>query len=71
MSTKEMLYSLIDQMSEAQMKAWLMILGAKSEEVSKNNGIAAFNRLKEMIRPVPELDYDKELEEWREEKFGV
>lgn len=71
MSTREMLYNMIDQMSEAQMQAWLMILGAKSEEKNVNNRTMAFNRLKELIRPVPELDYDKELEEWREEKFGV
>lgn len=29
-----------------------------------------FKRLMELRRPVPDLDEEKELAEWREEKFG-
>ena len=30
----------------------------------------AFGELEKMIRPVPELDYKKELEDARDEKYG-
>ena len=31
---------------------------------------AAFERLEQLCRPIPDLDEEKELAEWREEKFG-
>lgn len=31
---------------------------------------AAFDRLMELRRPIPDLDEEKELAQWREEKFG-
>lgn len=30
----------------------------------------AFCELEQMVKPVPELDYEKELEEAREQKYG-
>ena len=31
----------------------------------------AFERLEKMIRPIPDLDEEKELAEYREERYGV
>ena len=30
----------------------------------------AFERLESIVKPLPNLDYEKELNDWREEKFG-
>ena len=38
------------------------------KKVTENS--PAFRRLMELRRPIPDLDEEKELAEWREEKFG-
>ena len=36
----------------------------------EGNKLEAFQKLDSMIEEVPDLDYDKELAEYREEKYG-
>lgn len=38
--------------------------GAKREPSSD------FQELEKLCRPIPDLDYDKELDDWRREKYG-
>ena len=37
---------------------------------SGTDAAAAFDRINRMLRPVPDFDYERELEEYREEKYG-
>ena len=39
-------------------------------EASASPKMKAFMELESMVKPVPELDYRKELEEARDEKYG-
>ena len=69
MSTREKLHMIIDRMNERQMQAWLQILESREESQTESKK-ASLKRLHEMIRPAPDLDYDKALNDWREERFG-
>lgn len=69
MSTREKLHRIIDGMNENQMQAWLLILEGR-EDTQTESKKASLKRLHEIIRPAPDLDYDKALAEWREERFG-
>ena len=39
-------------------------------EESVSPKLRAFSDLEKMVRPLPELDYERELEEARDEKYG-
>ena len=43
-------------------------ISAKNKRLAMKN--AAFEELETLRREIPELDYDKELASYREEKFG-
>ena len=43
---------------------------ALDSSVSLSPKLKAFGELEKMVRPVPELDYEQELAEARDEKYG-
>lgn len=76
MSTKERVLRIIDNWTEKQLEGFLFMFEADALEDSKtDNGSetkssSAFQELMGMITPIPGLDDEKELAEYREEKYG-
>jgi|GEM_PF-5728073 len=67
MSTREKLHKIVDSMTDNQAQAWLLILEGE-EDTRVESKKASLKRLHEMIRPAPELDYDKILTKRKEEE---
>ena len=74
MSTKEIAYSILEQLSEEQLKGFIALFSGVYPNKDDNDDMAerraAFERLEKMCRPIPDLDEKKELAEYREEKYG-
>lgn len=75
MITKEQVIRIIDNWTEKQLEGFLVMFGADVSDaaVTKETSAranTAFQELMDMITPIPDIDYDKELAEYREEKYG-
>ncbi|MCM1335389.1 MAG: hypothetical protein NC084_10910 [Bacteroides sp.] len=73
MSTREIAYSIFEQLSENELQGFIALFRKaypprKDEQARKK---AAFVRLEQLCRYIPELDEDEELERYREEKYGI
>ena len=72
MSTREIAYSIFEQLSEEELMRFIALFGkayqAPNDDMAERR--AAFERMKSIIRPIPGLDEKKELAEYREEKYG-
>ncbi|MCR5661947.1 MAG: hypothetical protein K6G50_07440 [bacterium] len=73
MTTRERAYSIIDQFNERELQGFIALFSRayppKNNDMSERR--VAYERIKEMCRPIPELDEKKELEEYREERYGT
>ena len=69
--------SLVEELPEAELVLVLNFLSGliadNTTEVndSSDEKIHAYNMLKQMIRPIPNLDEDEELAAYREEKYAL
>lgn len=73
MSTREMAYSIFVRLSEEQLKGFIAMFREQypvADEDQHKRDIA-FEKLQALRRNVPEFDEDKELEEYRNERYGV
>ena len=74
MSTKEMAYSILEQLTEEELQGFVALFRRVHPPKTDDDDIAerraAFERLEKMCRPIPDLDEKKELAEYREEKYG-
>lgn len=70
MSTREIAYGIFNQLNESQLEGFIKMFGKFYPNTSSNKKLEAFQKLDSMIEEVPKLDYDKELAEYREEKYG-
>lgn len=61
---EENLFAVIQFMQSANLKS------IESREERLNRKRIAFEELKSLCKPIPDLDYDKALDEYMEEKFG-
>ena len=82
MSTREIAYSIFQQLTEEELKGFIALfqriysvnsetspdIDAESDEMEKRR--AAFMRMEKLRRPIPDLNEKKELAEYREEKYG-
>lgn len=71
MSTKEMAYSIIEQLTEEELQGFIALfkrLFTPKDDMAERR--AAFERLEKSCRYIPDLDDEKELAEYREEKYG-
>lgn len=72
MNTKEMAYSIIDQLTEDELEGFVALFSRvhppKNDDIQQRR--EAFERLEKLCRYIPDLDEKKELEEYREEKYG-
>lgn len=81
MSTKEMAYSIIDQLGEEELQCFITLFrrlyppkenleNGKQEHDEMAERRAAFERMKNACRYIPDLDEKQELAAYREEKYG-
>lgn len=73
MSTKEIAYSIIDQLTEEELEGFVALFRRvhqpeNNDEMKKRR--EAFERLEKLRRYIPDLDEKKALAEYREEKYG-
>lgn len=74
MSTREMAHKILDNMNEEQLAGFISLFkvyNISNEDDDLLEREKAYNNLRKKIKPIPNLDYDKELAEFREEKYGV
>ena len=72
-SLRQDAHSLLDRVPDDKLPFLVEIMyGIEGLTPKKKRGenSEAFKRLMELRRPIPDLDEEKELAEWREEKFG-
>lgn len=71
MSTRDRAISIIDKLSDEQLEYFIKLFGSFVDaEAETDISRASYLALKKMIKPMPDLDYEKELAEHREEKYG-
>lgn len=71
MNTREIAYSIFSQLSDKQLEGFITMFGDFFTVTQDSSKKEAFEDLKTLIRPVPDLDYDKELEQYRNEKYKL
>ncbi|MBR4183151.1 MAG: UDP-N-acetylenolpyruvoylglucosamine reductase [Lachnospiraceae bacterium] len=74
MSTREMAHKILDSMNEEQLIGFISLfkfynISVEDDDLAERE--RAYDNLRKRIKPVTNLDYDKELSEYREEKYGV
>ncbi len=74
MSTREKAYNILQQLNEIQLQGFVSMFsiyfgGGDKEETSRKK--KAFNELKGMLRPINDIDYEKELAAYRNERYGT
>ena len=74
MSTRELAHSILEQLTEEQLKGFIALFGGIYQPSDSTDDRArreeAFRGLESMRRSVPDFDEKKALAEYREEKFG-
>lgn len=76
MSTREQVHTIVDALSEEQLKAFLVIFGStnKTEVAEKDVAArkkAAYEDMKRLIRKTDIPDEKEALAEYRRERYGV
>ncbi|MBR1530196.1 MAG: hypothetical protein IJ642_12995 [Oscillospiraceae bacterium] len=75
MSKQEQAYSILRQFSEEELERFIAYFSIiypvpdEAEELKERR--ESFTRLEKMCRHIPDLDAEKELAEYREEKYGI
>ena len=72
MSTRDTAYQIFKQLNDEQLEGFIAMFRRfypEDEEIARKK--AAFQALEQLIRPCGEIDYDREMEEHREEKYGA
>ena len=72
MSTKEIAYKIIEQLTEEQLQGFISLFGSiYSKDNEQEERDDAFAQLQKIRKKVSDFDEKKELAEYRKEKFDV
>lgn len=75
MSTREIAYSIFEQLSEEQLKGFIALFSGIYQVKNDNDDQArrdeAFNITQSLRLNIPDFDEEKELAEYFEEKYGI
>ncbi len=75
MSTKERAYEIFSKMDEKQLEGFVTMFGIYFPETIEEKEIdertKAFRELEQMTHPISDLDYDKELAEYRNARYSL
>ena len=74
MSTREKAYNILQQLNEIQLQGFVSMFGIyfagnEKEEISEKK--KALSELNGMLHPINDIDYEKELASYRNERYGV
>ena len=73
MSTRELAYSIFEQLTEQELLGFVALFRKayppKNDDMTER--LKAFEELEMMRKPISDLDEKKELEKYREERYGV
>ena len=70
MTAKEQAYSIINSLSEEQLNGFIAMFRAFINTSSEHpDKMSTYRSLTGMLHPIPDLDYEKELEEYRKERY--
>lgn len=74
MNTREIAYSIFEQLNEEQLKGFIFMFKQfypiSTEEKEMTEKEKALQQLESMLHEIPDLDEKKELAKYREEKYG-
>lgn len=71
MSTRDRAIRIINKLNERQLEGFInMFIDFVDEDDEEDEKYAAYLAVKKMVKKNPDIDYDKELAEYREEKYG-
>ena len=72
MSTREMAYSILEQLTEEELEGFIALFSRIHPPVDSDmkKRREAFERLETMRRPIPDIDEKAELAAYREERYG-
>ena len=72
MSTREIAYQIFQKLNEEELQGFIALFKRAYllEDHDMKERQAAFDRLEKMCRYVPNFDEKRELEEYRQEKYG-
>ena len=75
MTTRERAYDIFSRMDERQLEGFITMFGIYfPEDKDKNDDLdkrtRAFSEIDRLTHAIDNLDYDKELAEYREERYG-
>ena len=72
MGTREIAYRIFEKLTEEELQGFIALFKRAYllEDDDMKERQAAFDRLERMCRYVPDFDEKKELEEYRQEKYG-
>lgn len=74
MGTRETAHKILDNMNEEQLLGFISLFKIYNTSIEDDDMIErekAYENLRKKIKPIPNLDYDKELAEYREEKYSI
>ena len=73
MSTKELAYSIFSRLSEEQLKGFIAMFKGlyPVDEENPQSKTDAFEKLQALRRTIPDLDENKELDEYRSARYGI
>lgn len=73
MSTRELAYSIFEQLTEEELLGFVALFRKayppKNDDMTER--LKDFEELEMMRKPISDLDEKKELEKYREERYGV
>lgn len=73
-STRERAYSILQQLNEVQLQGFVSMFGVyfhSGDEDGQMRKKKALDELSKMIHPVNDIDYEKELASYRNERYGT
>lgn len=71
MSTRDRAISIIDKLNEEQLEFFVNLFGSLVDvETEEDIRRSSYLAIKKMRKRNPGIDYDKELAEYREERYG-
>ena len=73
MSTRDLAYSIFQQMTEDELEGFIMMFKRTHPPITDDlrERKAIFDSMLKLCKPMPELDYEKELAKYREEKYST
>ena len=73
MSTREKAYSIFQQLTDDELEGFVLIFGRlhpqKGDDIGNRRKI--FESLEQLCRPMPDLDYERELDEYPDKLLSM